>query len=83
MRATSRVQMLHLLYSRIKEFAHLLLENWEFSMKQIEVLGQHILKIIGLKSCCLGKAAQSLACLAVWFCCFDFVTLHLTIKHAN
>lgn len=58
MRATSRVQMFHLLYSRIKEIAHLLLENQEVAVKQIEVLGQHIFETIGLKSCCLGKAAR-------------------------
>lgn len=62
-RATSRVQMFHLLYSRIKEIAHLLLEDQEAAVL-LGILGQNIIKIICLKSCCLGKVSQGLACLA-------------------
>lgn len=67
MTATSRVQMFHLLYSRFREFVHWLLKDQEVAIKHIGVLGQNIFRIIGLKSCCLGKAAWSLACLAVRF----------------
>lgn len=35
MRATSRVQMFYLLYSRIKDVAHLLSENQEAAVKLI------------------------------------------------
>lgn len=62
-RATSRVQMFHLLYSRIKEIAHLLLEDQEAAVL-LGILGQNIIKIICLKSCCLGKVSQGLGCLA-------------------
>lgn len=62
-RATSRVQMFHLLYSRIKEIAHLLLEDQEAAVL-LGILGQNIIKIICLKSCCLGEVSQGLGCLA-------------------
>lgn len=70
--------MFHLLLSRCREFVCLSGEKQEVSMKQTGILGKNIFGIIGLKWCCVHKAAWSLVCVVL-----RFFPSGLTIKYAS
>lgn len=70
--------MFHLLLSRCREFVYLSGEKQEVSMKQTGILGKNIFGIIGLKWCCVHKAAWSLVCVVL-----RFFPSGLTIKYAS